>query len=184
MFNIAGVVLAGGKSTRMKSDKKELIFNGETFLNIAKNNLKSSNCHNIYVSLAKASTKDKNIIEDNIKNIGPLSGVLCALGQIKSDYIVFIPIDMPLLKPTIIKYLIDNINENSMAIHYENHIFPFIIKNSQPVIDIINNQIESKAFSLFKLLKNLNATTIIFNDDEKYLQNINYQEDFLRLTKC
>ncbi|MCL2566830.1 MAG: molybdenum cofactor guanylyltransferase [Alphaproteobacteria bacterium] len=184
-ISMAGVVIAGGLSSRMQQDKKFLQYQNKTFLDIAIDNLKPL-CQSVFLSLASSAefSASINIIEDEFKNMGPIAGIFSCLNyKIQEDYILFLPVDMPLLTPQILKNLIANIkNKKSNGINYENHVFPFIIKNSQEVLHILQNLINKNSYSIKNFLAAVNSISLpIAEEDKKHLQNINYYEQFLGL---
>ncbi len=67
MKNIAVLVLAAGKSSRMKSIKQLLKINNKTFLEITLENAKKVNSKNIFCVLGANADKIKK--ETNIKDI-------------------------------------------------------------------------------------------------------------------
>ena len=152
MTHIAGVVLAGGQSSRMGTDKSQLTFNNQTLLERTKNLLIQSGIEHIFVS-------GPNDIKDKFSNIGPLGGIFSCLTQLKEyDYILFVPVDMPLLTVKTIEKLIHRLNLDIS--HLNKHKFPLIIKNTKEIRNIIKNQITNNALSLYQLFEKLEVNTI------------------------
>lgn len=93
MIRIYGVVLAGGKSSRMGRDKKSVILpNGFSMEENTLRILNSSNCHQVFVS-------GIGEIPDIHPCRGPLGGIEAVLNVLHSDCILFLPCDMPFVKP-------------------------------------------------------------------------------------
>ncbi|MDR0484656.1 MAG: molybdenum cofactor guanylyltransferase [Alphaproteobacteria bacterium] len=182
-ISISGVILAGGLSTRMQQDKKFLKYQDKTFLDIATSNLHSANCDSIFLSLAcpPEFPTNLNIITDELKDIGAIAGVYSVLNaKISADYLLLIPVDMPLLSPSILQNLSNNLYGNGA--NYKDYVFPFIIKNNLEVLNILQNLISNKCYSLKKFLTAIASQNIdITKEDKNYLQNINYYEQFLGL---
>ncbi|MDR2008657.1 MAG: molybdenum cofactor guanylyltransferase [Alphaproteobacteria bacterium] len=184
MKSISGVVLAGGLSSRMQQDKRFLEYNGKTFLDTA-SSLLHPYCDNVFLSLASppAFNTTLKVIADEFQNAGAISGILSCLNGIESDYILFIPVDMPLLKRHLIENLIVNIRGN--GIKYEDYVFPFIIKNNVSVKIILQDLIKNNQFSIKNFLSAIDSLKLLINEeDKKYLENINYYEQFLGLTNA
>lgn len=102
--NIAGIVLAGGKSSRMGQDKALLDYNGKPLLDHMVKLLKQVGLKDIYVS---GDFKGYRCILDNAPHKGPayaISGVLERLDHY--DGILFVPVDMPFLSIDAIRLLI------------------------------------------------------------------------------
>ena len=148
-MNIAGIVLAGGKSTRMGSDKALLEFQGKTLLDIAIKLLTDSGIKNTVISGQLG-------IQDKHPNKGPIGGILSCLISLKSySHVVVIPVDMPLLTCEVIKELMNN-NKEDLS-YFENYNLPLIIKNNETVRKILEKQISNNRLSLYGFFEKTNT---------------------------
>ena len=99
-----GYVLAGGKSSRMKTDKAFLEIGGETFLARASRTI-SSVCENrVKIILNKTQTSFIERLPDRVPHIfdvyenhGALGGIHAALQDCQSKWAIILAIDLPLL---------------------------------------------------------------------------------------
>ena len=48
------------------------------------------------------------LVEDKQSGLGPLSGICAALASTTSQWAIFIPVDMPLLPPPLLRFLLDH----------------------------------------------------------------------------
>ena len=100
----AGFVLAGGRSTRMGTDKALLLFDGRPLAAHALATLRQSEISAAlaggHPSLAALAT----LIADPL-GLGPLSGICAALASTQADFSLFVPVDLPLLPPSLITWL-------------------------------------------------------------------------------
>jgi molybdopterin-guanine dinucleotide biosynthesis protein A len=100
--NFTGYVLAGGKSSRMATDKAFLRFGDETFLNRAVKSL-STVCENrIVIVLNQTQThfieklpREIPYIFDVFNNRGALGGIHAALQNCRTKYAVILAVDLP-----------------------------------------------------------------------------------------
>lgn len=102
----AGFVLAGGRSSRMRTDKALVRFNGEPLLACAIGILRAAG---VTVSLAGGPASLETfapLIEDRRSGFGPLSGICAALASTAKHWSVFIPVDQPLLPVALVTYLL------------------------------------------------------------------------------
>ena len=79
-------------------------------------------------------------VEDEIKNKGPLPGIMTGLGEIGSDYALVLPCDSPYVSANYINTIFEEINENYQAIvpyHDESNK----LKTSEPLHSIYNRNI-------------------------------------------
>ncbi|WP_299003278.1 molybdenum cofactor guanylyltransferase [uncultured Shewanella sp.] len=104
--HILGVILAGGLSRRMGTDKAKLQINGVSMLQ--RNQLLLSECGIQNIVVCRNQT---GFLADIHVNCGPMGAIHSALNYAqKKPYIkglMFIPIDMPLLNKDMINQLID-----------------------------------------------------------------------------
>lgn len=101
---IAGIVLAGGQSSRMGKNKALLEFKGRPLVRHMMGILSDAGLTDIFIS---GSVQGYSCIEDKIPFAGPMHGIKNIL-QEKPDYkgYLFVPVDMPLLTPDLLHYLI------------------------------------------------------------------------------
>jgi molybdopterin-guanine dinucleotide biosynthesis protein A len=102
----SGVILAGGKSSRMGIDKCTILFCGKPLIFWSYSNIKEL-VDEIILSVSKDKDTEPLIrllgedilfAEDEKPNIGPLSGLYSSIKKAKGDYIAVIPCDSPLVK--------------------------------------------------------------------------------------
>jgi molybdopterin-guanine dinucleotide biosynthesis protein A len=114
---INGLVLSGGKSTRMGSDKGEIQYHGTTQRRHVFN-LLAAHCKEVFVSCNGEQAKtiaDLPIIQDSFLGLGPLGGILSAFQQNPNVAWLTVACDLPLLSTDIIQYLINSRNPSKMA---------------------------------------------------------------------
>ncbi len=158
MQNIAGVVLAGGQSSRMGTDKSQLIVNKQTLLERTKDLIIQTGIESVFISGSFG-------IKDKIKNHGPLGGIISCLEYLKHyPCILFVPVDMPLLQAEVLNELIKN--STGDLSHLADYRFPFMLANTKETRTLINKQIAHKELSLHQFFKKIN-TTVIEHDFEK-----------------
>ena len=111
-----GFVLAGGRSSRMGSDKALVEFGGRPMMAHALDIL-------IRAGLAVAIAGARNqlevfapVVPDETPDLGPLGGVCAALEWARARWSVFIPVDLPLLPPVVIRYLLDRARQSGAAV--------------------------------------------------------------------
>lgn len=121
-----GLVLAGGKSRRMGSDKASLVNNGETQLARAVR-LLESHLERVYVSSAQDQVDDplrsayKNIV-DAYDDLGPVAGILSAMDAHPEVSWLVLACDLPEIDATTIRFLVENASVESHASAYRSVI--------------------------------------------------------------
>jgi molybdopterin-guanine dinucleotide biosynthesis protein A len=119
--NIYGLVLSGGKSTRMGTDKGKLKYHGIPHRNYLYD-LLSIKCERTFLSIRKSQQqeidKEIDIIIDNDQYRGPFNGILSAHNSFPEVSWFVIACDLPFLDKETIQLLIKKRNPNKMATVY------------------------------------------------------------------
>ena len=161
----AGVVLAGGQSKRMGSDKSQLMMANQTLLERCQNILKNSKLDHVYVS-------GKQGIKDHYKDIGPIGGITTCLSELKDyDFVVFIPVDMPFLTDEIINLFI--LNQTHSLVNFEKHNLPMMIRNNFDTRKALKTQIMNNKLSLYELFEIMDQKVLKNNFNKHEFANIN-----------
>ena len=119
-----GLVLAGGKSTRMGTDKGELAYHGKPHREYLYELLEKF-CDDVYLSVR--SEQHQNL-PDNLKTItdkdqyrGPLNGMISAHQEFPEVAWLVVATDLPLIDKNSIRQLIDRRNPEKIATAYATH---------------------------------------------------------------
>jgi len=105
-----GFVLAGGQSSRMGQDKALLLFDGQPLVVHALSILSQAGL-SVAIAGARPSARVTleafaPVVEDPEPGLGPLAGICNALASTSARYAVFVPVDVPLLPPALIGFLL------------------------------------------------------------------------------
>ncbi len=99
-------ILAGGKSTRMGVDKAFLALDGRTLLGRALDLARSVTPDVRIVGDPAKFSAYASVVEDVFGGCGPLGGIHAALRTSQSDLNLILAVDMPLVSPALLQYLI------------------------------------------------------------------------------
>ncbi len=185
---ISAVILAGGKSSRMGENKALLKINNLSLIE------KIYNIVAIFTNdiIISCNTEEYNFLKsrkvhDLHHNCGAISGILAGLQQIKYQKSLIISCDVPLVNEKLINYIISNSkNYEATVVKHKNFLEPLIGVYDKQIINIIENQISNKDYSINNLLKKLNINiltidaTIDFYEENLFL-NINTPQDYQKL---
>ena len=175
---VKGLVLVGGKSTRMGQDKSNLDYFGKPQKIVAKQLLESNNLETFY-SVQNASEYDDEI-HDKFLNLGPFGGICSAFQKDPNAAWFVLATDVPFVNDQIIKLLLNQRNPGKIAtaIKGKGKDFP------EPLITIY----EPKAYPI--LLQYLaqgyscprkaliNSEVEIVEVDDDFIRNVNTPVDF------
>ena len=106
MQDPSAFVLAGGRSSRLGRDKALLSLGDRNFLQIALDNAGTVCATPIIVGSRSLYGKYGELMEDLIHGCGPLSGIHAALSVTTSDLNLILSVDMPLMNPKFLEWLI------------------------------------------------------------------------------
>ncbi len=171
------IILAGGKSTRMGKDKLRIKINGNYLIDKIVNKLKQEFDEIIIVTNDPLYKRDDDVIviEDEIKNCGPFSGLYTGLKRSSSSYAFVIACDMPYVNLDFIRY----------EKKYINSLFDVVITKigdfTEPLYGFYNKELVPQIFKeikngqyrLHNFLKKTNTKYV----DEKIAQS--FQADLL-----
>jgi len=180
------LILVGGKSSRMGTDKALIKYGNKTQVKILAE-LLSSYVENVFVSVNENqydsdSYKEFNLIKDRIEGIGPIGGLLSAfINDNKSAYLV-VACDMPLIDDEVIVNLIKNRDFLKFGTFYENdYSFEPLIAIYEPkIFNFLLKSLIKKSYSIKKNIKDL-PLNLIKNKYKGKFKNINTLTDKERL---
>ena len=120
--SVNGLVLAGGRSIRMGSDKGVMTWHGREQRYYAADLLKPF-CEEVFISCRpdQAAGVDERYqaLPDTFLNMGPTGGILSALRAQRDKAWLVVACDLPLLNEETIRYLIGNRKSAHIATTYE-----------------------------------------------------------------
>ncbi len=125
-----GLVLTGGKSTRMGRDKSQLDYHGKPQREHVYE-LLTPFCEEIYLSVNAAQALELGgssfqLVEDSFLGLGPLGGILSAFRQQPDAAWLVVACDLPLLTEKSLKTLVEgrNPSKTATAFYDGDHRFP------------------------------------------------------------
>lgn len=173
------LILIGGKSSRMGTDKSLLDYHGkpqrEYLFDLAK-----KFCSEVYFSCRAEQFFSENTIVDKNPS-GPISGILSAFNHNPDTAWLIVACDMPLLDEANFELLLQHRNKDKIATAFfnpENNapepLFTIYEPNS---FEILSSQLETGNKSPKYFLQN-NDIQLIRLEKTLFLKNINTKEEF------
>lgn len=121
--DLYGLVLAGGKSTRMGHPKQKIKWHGKEQQYYIADLLKDL-CDEVFISCRpeQQSSIDANYqaLPDTFLDLGQYGGILSALRHSRDNAWLVVASDLPLLDISTLKYLVEHRNRKSIATAFEN----------------------------------------------------------------
>jgi len=181
MSSIYGLVLAGGKSSRMGQDKGLIDFNGKPQREYIAGLLKKF-CDEVYISCKKSSDIPVNLnpLEDRFELEGPMNGILSAFAMNDSVAWITVPVDMPYVDEATIEHLIAHRDITKDAVCF----YDSDGENPEPLLAVWESKASPHLIEYYKnggiscrnFLKQ-NDILLLKSPDERIHKNINTPED-------
>jgi len=178
--DIACVILAGGKSSRMGQDKALLPFG--KFDSLAKYQYEkfSKIFKNVYISAKENKFNfECNLILDRYKEYSPMHALSSIFEVIDFENIFLISVDMPFFSRELV-YNLKRLHKNEVTCYrLDGKLEPFGAIYNISLKDRVNLKIKEGDFRLKNLILNSDYTAV---DTLKYKDfiNINYQKDYFK----
>lgn len=187
---MTGIVLAGGKATRMGGayDKAFLKVDNETIINRQLRILKQIFKEIIIVTNSTDSYKDikgVTIVSDIIRERGPMGGIYSGLLASYSFYNFVVACDMPFLNESIIRYMISNTRGYDVIMpKIDGRDQPLFCVYSKKCVSVIERLIEEGRLNVSGIFPVVRSRYIGSNQLKKFdppltcFTNINMKEDY------
>jgi len=170
----SGFVLAGGQSHRMGRDKALLSFAGQPLIAHALSILREAGLPASIAGVppdrstsagqvAKTNPQANGalasfarIVEDPQRGSGPLAGICAALAAVDTRYVVFLPVDLPLLPSSLIAYMVHHAQITGRAVTIPavngfSQTFPVVLDRSVlPALETDLHSGQGGCFSAFQ----------------------------------
>jgi len=175
--DITGIIIAGGKSSRMGTDKGFLMLDGDSFMSRIIKALKPLVTDIIIVS----NNTDYDVfnlkrVDDIILDAGPLAGLYSGLYHSNTENNIVLSCDVPLINTTILKTLTIQVSEDIDVVQIEsNH-------KTMPLIALYKKQCMQQCLELLEqgerrlrfAVSQFKTKTIVLDQHlEQYVKNIN-----------
>lgn len=205
------LLLAGGKSSRMGSNKAELIYEGKTFADLLTEKAEKLGIKEIFVSgfeyrakneqntadILSAEITDRNdvrhvhIIWDQYTDRGPLGGIHACMKAMKTPFCLVLPVDAPKLPQNILEELIERHEtcraglsgekEIPMIWEHDDRKEPLIAVYPVAMADAIGELIREKSAPVFRILDRWGYECYRLEMDKPQVINVNTPELYKEL---
>lgn len=193
MLANTGVILAGGKSSRMGFDKQFIRMKGKLIVEYQVEALSK-----IFEEIIIVTNKPEEyqgfgckLASDELPDFGPLGGIHAALKASQSEYSFFIACDMPFINPEYILFMKDRLNEadsrpQAIVTRFGNWIEPFNAYYSKSLLPVILKAYEDRELRISRMLEKSETLYIDetvargFSPDWDMFANINTRKDLKR----
>lgn len=181
-----GIILAGGKSKRMGTNKALLKVDGLTIIERIVEELRKIISDIIIVTNHFEDYQFLNLpmVEDKIKGKGPLAGIQAGLAESKNEKNLIVACDMPFISTELGAFLLQILNEYEAAVpEVSGMLHPLYAAYRKETLEAVNRAIADENLKIRHFLKMVNAKIVKENDfpftlNEKFLYNMNHPEEY------
>ncbi len=184
-IKIGGIILSGGKSSRMGTDKGLMNFNGKPLIQYSID-LLSTFCAETIISANDAAYEQFGllIVKDEYPNCGPISGLHAALKASNYEWNLVVGCDTPFLQPELLENLLREKEGYEAVIPTHQHgTEPLIGLYHKSLASFFEKKILEKHYIIQKALKECNTKYLhvdpILTKYPKLFCNLNSQTDII-----
>ena len=180
MYDIPVIIFAGGKSSRMGTDKALLPFEGFDSLSEFQYVKLKQFFNTVYLSSKENKFNFKcDIIYDVQEVSSPLIALLSIFEALDTESIFILSVDTPLIDNTIFQPLLEihNATVDATIAKSPNGLEPLCSIYNRSIIPIIQKALQKDIHKLQNLLSTTNIQTINFQDTTPFT-NLNYMHEY------
>jgi molybdopterin-guanine dinucleotide biosynthesis protein A len=188
-LEVTGLLMAGGKSRRIGTDKGLLLYQGKTLFERAVQTL--AQCCNPILISASAANYDYfgyRRVTDYINGAGPIGGLMAGLTASRSEKILVMTIDMPNLTADFLKHLIEESGDAPAAapVLPNGKAEPLCAVYQKSAIPVVEKMITNGDYKVQNLLEYLHFKPLhVYQTWKPYhpdlFLNINTLQDYQKL---
>ena len=178
MEPITGIILAGGKSSRMGTDKGLMRLDDKPMIQHILDPL-TKICQRILIVTGNPTYGmfGAELVSDEEPDYGPVMGILSGLKQSSTERNLILSCDAPFVTFELLEELVLNSNKAEVVVaHSKIGIHPLIAGYKRSVIPVFEDAVKEGEHRLKTVLKRLNVCELRVQDEE-LLKNLNIQAD-------
>lgn len=188
MKTLNAYILAGGKSSRMGTDKGLLLLNGKPFVSHIYEALKPIVGDNIVVVSANSDYDFLGCkrIEDIVTDKGPVGGIYTALHNSNSNLNLIVSVDVPLVSTELLQWIVAHHTDDFQMtqIEVEGKSSPLIAVYDKSLENIFKENLQNEQLRLRIVIESIKHQTLELPEKWRFqVQNINTKEEYQRITE-
>ncbi len=163
--HLSAIVLAGGTSRRMGTDKADLLLDGESLLARTVRELRRISDDVIVAGRGEVRIAGVRAVSDDPPRIGPLGGLAASLRIVRGSHAVVAAVDHPRLDAAVLRGLADLIADYDAVVpRVGGHTHPLHAVYTASVSAVARTQIDAGQGALHTLLDHLHVRWV--DEDE------------------
>ena len=190
---MTGIVLAGGQSRRMGTEKALLRLNGETFLERAVSRL-CAVCSDVIIAKrpdqALPAIAGCRTVTDERPGLGPLAGLVAALAASDDEWHLALACDLPLVRPELLRLIAgEAAGADAVVPRAASKLQPLIAAYSRTCLEPARRALSSRRRAVASLLDQVNVKVLNepqlrrADPDLRSFLNVNTWQDYRAVCK-
>ncbi len=183
MADFAGLVLAGGASSRMGEDKALLRHGEHSLLELAVRRLTAAGANPVLVS---GDRPEYDCIPDRQPGLGPLGGLASVINErpgLGNRLLLVTAVDTPGLSADNLLALLRSMQAGDSGIHFDDHPLPLVLRVSDALHHALDELLaDGQGASVRALAERLECRTL--SPAESDLRNINTPADWTAFNRA
>ena len=183
-MEIGAIILAGGKSSRMGSDKGLLMIDDKPMVtHIIETLSKLTNDIIIVSNQSEYYDFGLPVFEDIIKNAGPLAGIYTGLVRAKHQKNIIVSCDVPFVSAELMTFLLKDSIDNQVTIPLKNNKTHQVIGiYDKNCIEVFKQELENDQRKIKVALEKINLKVVDASQfNEKEFFNVNTPQELNEL---
>lgn len=180
MYKIPAVIFAGGKSSRMGTDKSQLPFGGYPSLSQFQYQRLQKYFEEVYLSAkSKKFDFECTVIEDRYEESSPLAALITVFETLQADTVFVLSVDAPLIDQEVIAKLIEEMTDEAdiVAAQSPNGLEPLCAIYKRSVLPKAKEMYQAGDHRMTNLLENLRTQNVYFEKKELFI-NLNHPHEY------
>lgn len=181
------IVLAGGESRRMGTDKAKLTINGHTFLETQIQKGRELGIKDILVSGYRGECTGARVIKDRVAAKGPLGGLEACLREAKYPRCLVLSVDVPLVPVEELRNLLktsEHCSELVTILKHGEKEQPLIAVYDCSLAEEMMREILEKKGSVFAFINRVGYGVYETKAENRLFSNINDQKGYKQIFEC
>lgn len=180
MDSVTGIVIAGGKSSRMGTNKALVIYKDKKLIEHVISIIEPLVSQIVISSNTPLLPLQYKNIADKIKDIGPIGGLYSSLLASNTEVNLILPCDVPHIKTELLQQLIDNCKNVDAVIPRlpSGKLEPLVACYNKSIMPFIKKAINLGDYKLVNLLSIINVKYIDIAEVDQF-KNVNTPGDVL-----
>lgn len=186
IVRVTGILLAGGKSSRMGKDKGLMEFKGKFLAEYALDLLRS-HCSEVLISSENSAYEQFSIplVPDDYPDKGPMGGIYSAMKQSAHDWCLVLACDLPYINTKLIRALLaETVSGYSCIVPVHDELTePLAALYHKRMLPDLKKALEENRPSLFRLIRSSPALCLdvnhLLDETPELFDNLNCPEDLI-----